>query len=82
MEYYNVSQVRVCNFLYTLGFDKESWFDKNGQEHWRFEKSEDLLESIQFYKYMRDKNKLKGDHHKDAKMDRRTNQLFKGKLFK
>ncbi len=59
MEYYNVSSVRVVRFLYTLGFEKESYFDKNGKERWRFEKTKDLLESIEFYKKMRAKNNYK-----------------------
>lgn len=57
-EYYNVSQLRVCRYLYSLGFEKESWFDKNGKEHWRFEKTDDLIVAMDFYKKMRDKNKV------------------------
>ena len=49
-EYYNVSQLRVCWYLYSLGFEKESWFDKNGKEHWRFEKTDDLIVAMDFYK--------------------------------
>ena len=46
----------MTRFLYSLGFDKESYFDKNGKEKWRFEKTEDLMESVEFYKKMRQKN--------------------------
>ena len=58
-EYYNVSQLRVCRYLYSLGFEKESWFDKNGKEHWRFEKTDDLMIAMYVYKKMRDNNKVK-----------------------
>lgn len=53
---YNVSSYRMARFLYLLGFGKESWFDKNGKERWRFEKTDDLLEAVAFYKKMREKN--------------------------
>jgi len=51
--YYNVSSVRLMRFLYALGFAKESYFDKKGNEHWKFEKSDLLMESVEFYKQMR-----------------------------
>lgn len=44
-------------FLYALGFDKESYFDKNNKENWRFLINEDLLKSIDFYHEIRKKNK-------------------------
>ena len=46
----------MTRFLYCLGFDKESYFDKNGKEKWRFEKTDELMESVEFYKKMRQKN--------------------------
>jgi len=49
----------MARFLYLLGFDKESWFDKNGKEKWRFLKTDDLMESVFFYKKMRQKNNYK-----------------------
>ena len=55
-EYFNVSSVRMARFLYSLGFDKESYFDKNGHERWRFQKTDDLLEAVAFYKEMRRRN--------------------------
>ena len=48
--------VRLCRFLYGLGFDKESIFE-NGKEFWLFEKSDDLQESLNFFFYMREKLK-------------------------
>ena len=43
-KYYNVSSVRLMRFLYALGFDKESYFDKNGKENWRFVIDDNFLE--------------------------------------
>ena len=56
-KYYNVSSVRLMRFLYALGFNKESYLDKNQKENWRFVVDENLIESIDFYHYMRNKNK-------------------------
>ena len=42
-------------FLYGLGFDKESFINENGIENWKFEKSEELQESLGFFFYMRKK---------------------------
>lgn len=53
--YYNVSSVRLMRFLYALGFDKESYYTKNNKENWKFEKSSELFESLDFYYYMRKK---------------------------
>ena len=56
-KYFNVSSVRLMRFLYSLGFDKESYINSNGKENWIFEKSNDLQESLDFYFYMRKKNR-------------------------
>lgn len=56
-KYYNVSSVRMMRFLYSLGFDKESYINRNGKENWRFKWSSELQESLDFFFYMR--NKLK-----------------------
>lgn len=55
-KYYNVSSIRMMRFLYALGFAKESYFDKNGKEKWRFLKTDDLLRSVEFYKEIRKNN--------------------------
>jgi len=54
---YNVTSVRVSRFLYALGFQKESYITSSGDENWKFEWSEDLQASINFYKEMREKNR-------------------------
>lgn len=55
-KYYRCESVRLCRFLYGLGFDKES-IQYNGQEAWLFEKSQELQESLDFFFYMRKKIK-------------------------
>lgn len=55
-EFYNVSSIRLMRYLYSLGFSKESYINKQGKENWRFKKSNDLFKSLDFYYFMR-KNK-------------------------
>lgn len=57
MEYYNVSSIRLMRFLYSLGFDKESYINNKGKENWRFIKSPELMECIDFYHKIRNKQK-------------------------
>ena len=57
IKYYNVSSVRLMRFLYALGFSKESYFDKNGKENWRFIIDNNLIEALDFYHRMRKRNK-------------------------
>ena len=40
-------------FLYSLGFEKESYINSNGKENWRFKHTNDLQKSLDFYFYMR-----------------------------
>ena len=55
-KYYNVSSVRLMRYLYSLGFNKESYINDKNKENWRFFKSDNLDETIEFYHYMRNKN--------------------------
>ena len=55
-KYYNVSSVRLMRYLYSLGFNKESYINDKNKENWRFFKSDNLDEAIEFYQYMRNKN--------------------------
>ena len=50
---YKCESVRLCRFLYSLGFDKESKFDENGKEYWLFERSQELQKSLDFFFVMR-----------------------------
>ena len=58
MKKYICESVRLCRFLYGLGFDKESII-VNGKEAWVFEKSDELQESLDFFFDMRKKLKDK-----------------------
>lgn len=58
MNKFKCKSVRLCRFLYGLGFDKES-IVVNGKEIWLFEKSDDLQESLDFFFNMRKKLKNK-----------------------
>ena len=57
IKYYNVSSVRLMRFLYALGFNKESYLNKNGKENWRFIIDNNLIEALDFYHRMRKRNK-------------------------
>lgn len=59
-KYFYVKNQRLAKYLYSLGFDKTSEF-KNYQEIWKFQKSDALQEALDFYSYIRDKNKKSGD---------------------
>lgn len=54
---FKCESVRLCRFLYSLGFDKESKFDENGNEYWLFERSQDLQKSLDFFFIMRKQSK-------------------------
>ena len=58
MNKYKCESVRLCRFLYSLGFDKES-IKQNGKEIWLFERSKELQESLDFFFIMRKKLKEK-----------------------
>ena len=51
-----IKNKRLSKFLYSLGFDRENKIENN-KEIWLFEKSDDLTESLDFYFYMRKKNR-------------------------
>lgn len=55
-DYFKCESVRLCRFLYSLGFDKKSVVDGK-TEYWLFEKSDDLQISLGFYFCMRKKLK-------------------------
>lgn len=53
MEKFKCKSVRLCRYLYSLGFNKESKYDKNENEYWLFEKSNELQKSLDFFFVMR-----------------------------
>lgn len=56
---YKCESIRLCRFLYSLGFDKESIFNENNKEYWLFERSPELQKSLDFFFSMRRKQKKK-----------------------
>lgn len=52
---YKCSSIRMCRYLYSLGFEKESRFDKNKKEYWLFERSPLLQDALDFFFIMRKK---------------------------
>lgn len=57
MEKIKIKNKRLSKYLYSLGFNRECYFDKYKNEYWLFEKSSELNESLDFYFYMRKKNR-------------------------
>lgn len=54
---YKVKNKRLSKYLYSLGFNRECCFDDNKVEYWLFDKTDVLKEALDFYFYMRDKNR-------------------------
>lgn len=52
-EIYICKSLRLCRFLYSLGFDKQPEFDEEQNEYWVFERSPELKEALDFFFYMR-----------------------------
>lgn len=46
---FNVSSIRLMRFLYSLGFNKESFINDNGYENWKFNHTPELQEALDFY---------------------------------
>ena len=63
MDKFKCESIRLCRFLYGLGFNKQSVIE-NGIEYWLFDKSNDLQESLDFYFYMRKKIRKSGANEK------------------
>lgn len=57
MEKIKIKNKRLSKYLYSLGFNRESIFDENKKEYWLFVQSSELNESLDFYFYMRRKNR-------------------------
>lgn len=54
---YRCESVRLCRYLYSLGFNKESKFTKDGTEYWLFDRSQELQKALDFFFSMRKKRK-------------------------
>lgn len=57
MEKIKIKNKRLSKYLYSLGFDRECGFDNNKNEYWLFQKSSEIEESLDFYFYMRKRNR-------------------------
>lgn len=57
MDKYKCESVRLCRYLYSLGFEKESILNEEKKEYWLFERSQDLQKSLDFFFSMRKKTK-------------------------
>lgn len=55
-QYFKCESIRLCRYLYSLGFKKESRYDENNKEYWIFEKSQSLQQALDFFFIMRKKN--------------------------
>lgn len=55
-KYFICESIRMCRYLYSLGFDKKSIYI-NGKENWQFAKSDELQKALDFYFYMRKRNR-------------------------
>lgn len=55
-KYYICESVRLCRYLYSLGFNKKSIY-QNGIEKWLFEKSDRLQKALDFFFSMRKLNR-------------------------
>lgn len=53
---YKVKNKRLSKYLYSLGFDRQYCHDEES-EYWLFDISENFMESLDFYFYMRKKNR-------------------------
>lgn len=52
-DYYKCESIRLCRYLYSLGFDKESIVDENGKEYWLFKRNRMLQKALDFFFIMR-----------------------------
>ena len=55
--YYKCESIRLCRYLYSLGFEKESKIDMNKREYWLFKRSDELQNALSFFFSMRKKMK-------------------------
>ena len=51
-----IKNKRLSKYLYSLGFNRHNHID-NEIEYWTFEKSDALDEALDFYFYMRNRNR-------------------------
>lgn len=54
---YKVKNKRLSKYLYSLGFERKSFIDNKNNEYWMYKKSDSFYEALDFYFYMREKNR-------------------------
>ena len=54
---YRINNKRLSKYLYSLGFDRKSYIDKNNREYLMYKESNTFHEALDFYFYMRKKNR-------------------------
>ena len=64
-KYFNASSIRLMRFLYSLGFDKESYINEKGYENWKFKHTPELQEALDFYFKFRKKGVNENEKRKD-----------------
>lgn len=55
MKKIKIKNKRLAKYLYSLGFDRECGYEN--KEYWLFQKSSELNKALDFYFYMRKKNR-------------------------
>ena len=50
---YRCNSIRLSRYLYSLGFEKISKRDENGNEYWLFKRSTNLQKALDFFFIMR-----------------------------
>lgn len=63
-EYFVASSIRLMRFLYSLGFEKVSVVE-GGTEIWKFRKTDELQESLNFYFNMRKRLRTGVNEHEN-----------------
>ena len=54
---YKVKNKRLSKYLYSFGFDRKCFADAENREYWMSEDSNNFREALDFYFYMRKKNR-------------------------
>lgn len=52
-KYFKCESIRLCRYLYSLGFNKISKKDKFNNEYWLFERNSKLQKALDFFFIMR-----------------------------
>ena len=54
---YKVKNKRLSKYLYSLGFDRKCFADAENREYWMYEESNNFREALDFYFYIKKKNR-------------------------